>query len=343
MVEKYSIRTDLALEEKERFEEENVEVQGVVLEEEYDEEREIRTTTVKIKTENGAKTMGKPVGTYITMEAPNLAVPDEGYHREVSVKIAECVEKLLKGKWKKRSKDEDISILMVGLGNREVTPDALGPYVADNLNITRHIVREYGKYAMGEDEVTLVSALVPGVMAQTGMETAEIVRGVVAETKPDVILVVDALAARNSRRLDRTIQIADTGISPGSGVGNHRNAITEDSIGIPVIAIGVPTVVDAATIVNDAMENLMKEMEHSEALKGVGVVLQGYHAAEKYELVRQLISPHLNGMFVTPKDIDDTVKRISFTISEGLNLLFSRNEERGEMTGQAHNHEEKGI
>ena len=188
MVEKYSIRTDLALEEKERFEEENVEVQGVVLEEEYDEEREIRTTTVKIKTENGAKTMGKPVGTYITMEAPNLAVPDEGYHREVSVKIAECVEKLLKGKWKKRSKDEDISILMVGLGNREVTPDALGPYVADNLNITRHIVREYGKYAMGEDEVTLVSALVPGVMAQTGMETAEIVRGVVTETKPDVIL-----------------------------------------------------------------------------------------------------------------------------------------------------------
>ncbi len=200
MVEKYSIRTDLALEEKERFEEENVEVQGVVLEEEYDAEREIRTTTVKIKTENGAKTMGKPVGTYITMEAPNLAVPDEGYHREVSVKIAECVEKLLKGKWKKRSKDEDISILMVGLGNREVTPDALGPYVADNLNITRHIVREYGKYAMGEDEVTLVSALVPGVMAQTGMETAEIVRGVVAETKPDVILVVDALAARNSKR-----------------------------------------------------------------------------------------------------------------------------------------------
>ena len=343
MVEKYSIRTDLALEEKERFEEENVEVQGVVLEEEYDKEREIRTTTVKIKTENGAKTMGKPVGTYITMEAPNLAVPDEGYHREVSVKIAECVEKLLKGKWKKRSKDEDISILMVGLGNREVTPDALGPYVADNLNITRHIVREYGKYAMGEDEVTLVSALVPGVMAQTGMETAEIVRGVVAETKPDVILVVDALAARNSKRLNRTIQIADTGISPGSGVGNHRNAITEDSIGIPVIAIGVPTVVDAATIVNDAMENLMKEMEHSEALKGVGVVLQGYHAAEKYELVRQLISPHLNGMFVTPKDIDDTVKRISFTISEGLNLLFSRNEESGEMTGQAHNHEEKGI
>ena len=209
------------------------------------------------------------------MEAPNLAVPDEAYHREVSVKIAECVEKLLEGKGRKRMEGEDASVLMVGLGNRAVTPDALGPRVADNLNITRHIVREYGKYAMGEEEVTLVSALVPGVMAQTGMETAEIIRGVVEETKPDVILAVDALAARNSKRLNRTIQIADTGISPGSGVGNHRNAITEESMGVPVIAIGVPTVVDAATIVNDAMENLMTEMEHSEVLRGVGVVLQG--------------------------------------------------------------------
>ena len=364
MVEKYSIRTDLALEEKERFEEENVEVQGVVLEEEYDEEWEVRTTTVIIKTENGAKTMGKPVGTYITMEAPNLAVPDEAYHREISVKIAECVERLLRHKWKrqeKRDTGEDVSVLMVGLGNRAVTPDALGPRVADNLNITRHIVREYGKYAMGEDEVTLVSALVPGVMAQTGMETAEIVRGVVEETKPEVILVVDALAARNSKRLNRTIQITDTGINPGSGVGNHRNSITEESVGVPVIAIGVPTVVDAATIVNDAMENLMKEMEHSETLKGVGVVLQGYHAAEKYELVRQLISPHLNGMFVTPKDVDETVKRISFTISEGLNLLFSAKESNGdslakqgeeqdsvkakgkETKGQAHNPKKAGI
>lgn len=342
MVEKYSIRTDLALEEKERFEEENVEVQGVVLEEEYDEVREVRTTVVKIKTENGAKTMGKPVGTYITMEAPNLAVPDEAYHREISVKIAEYVEKLLEGKMKRES-EADISILMVGLGNRAVTPDALGPRVADNLNITRHIVKEYGKYAMGKEEVTLVSALVPGVMAQTGMETAEIIRGVVEETKPDLILVVDALAARNTKRLNRTIQIADTGISPGSGVGNHRNAITEESIGIPVIAIGVPTVVDAATIVNDAMENLMKEMEQSEALKGVGVVLQGYNAAEKYELVRQLIAPHLNGMFVTPKDIDDTVKRISFTISEGLNILFSGREESKDHNGQAHNHKKERI
>ena len=127
---------------------------------------------------------------------------------------------------------------MVGLGNRQVTPDALGPYVVDNLHITRHIIEEYGKYATGEDEVWSVSAIVPGVMGQTGMETVEVIRGVVAETKPDILLVIDALAARNSKRLNRTIQIADTGINPGSGVGNHRNAITEKTVGIPVIAIG---------------------------------------------------------------------------------------------------------
>lgn len=325
MIEKYSIRTDLALEDKERFESDNVEVQGVSLKEDYDEEREIKVTTVKIETENGAKVMRKPVGTYITMEAPNMAVPDEDYHDEISKELAKFLARFIK-------KDkEDYSILVVGLGNRKVTPDALGPYVVDNLNITRHIVKEYGKYAMGEEDVRLVSAIVPGVMAQTGMETVEIIKGIVRETKPDMMIAVDALAARSSRRLNRTIQITDTGINPGSGVGNHRNAITEETVGIPVLAIGVPTVVDAATIVNDTMENLIMALESSETLRGVGVVMQGYNAAEKYELVKELISPHLNGLFVTPKDIDETVKRISYTISEALNMLFSR--------GHAHNQE----
>ncbi len=322
MIEKYSIRTDLALEDKERFESDNVEVQGVSLKEDYDEEREIKVTTVRIETENGAKVMKKPVGTYITMEAPNMAVPDEDYHDEISKELAKFLARFIK-------KDkEDYSILVVGLGNRKVTPDALGPYVVDNLNITRHIVKEYGKYAMGEEDVRLVSAIVPGVMAQTGMETVEII---VRETKPDMMIAVDALAARSSKRLNRTIQITDTGINPGSGVGNHRNAITEDTVGIPVLAIGVPTVVDAATIVNDTMENLILALESSETLRGVGVVMQGYNAAEKYELVKELISPHLNGLFVTPKDIDETVKRISYTISEALNMLFSK--------GHAHNQE----
>ena len=317
MLEKYSIHTDLALEEKERFESDHVEVQGVILEEEYDKEREIRITKVKIETEKGARAMGKPVGIYITMEAPNMAVPDEEYHREISEELAKYIKELIK------IEKEDYVVLVAGLGNRQVTPDALGPHVVDNLAITRHIVKEYGKYAMGEDAVHMTSAIVPGVMAQTGMETLEIIKGIVKETTPDLVIAVDALAARNSKRLNRTIQIADTGINPGSGVGNHRNGITEETIGVPVIAIGVPTVVDAATIVNDTMENLIAALETSETLKGVGVVLQGYNATEKYELIKELISPHLNGMFVTPKDIDETIKRIGYTISEGLNILFS--------------------
>lgn len=259
MVEKYNIRTDLALEEKERFESDQVEVQGVVLEEEYDKEREIRVTTVRIETENGAKTMGKPVGTYLTIEAPNLSSPDEGIHREVSEELAKYLIEVMKKIIPESEHDKEV--LVIGLGNRQATPDALGPYVADNLNVTRHIVKEYGKYATLEEMNCVVSAIVPGVMAQTGMETAEIIKGVVRETKPDLLIVIDALAARNSRRLNRTIQIADTGINPGSGVGNYRNAITKETIGVPVIAIGVPTVVDAVTIVSDTMENLLSALE----------------------------------------------------------------------------------
>lgn len=315
MIDRYSIRTDLALEEKERFESDRVEIPGVVVEESYDDEREIKVTTVKIETENGAKTMGKPVGTYITMEAPNLVVPDEDYHKEISKEFAKYMQQFL-------PKQKEYSVMVVGLGNRQVTPDALGPYVVDHLHVSRHVVKEYGKYGMGEEQVNLVSAIVPGVMAQTGMETVEIIRGVVEETKPEVVIAIDALAARSVKRLNRTIQIADTGIHPGSGVGNHRNAITKETVGVPVIAIGVPTVVDAATIVNDTMENLIQALESSETLRGVGLVLQGYHAAEKYEFIRELISPHLNGLFVTPKDIDETVKRISYTISEALNQVF---------------------
>ena len=305
MVEKYNIRTDLALEEKERFESDQVEVQGVVLEEEYDKEREIRVTTVRIETENGAKTMGKPVGTYLTIEAPNLSSPDEGIHREVSEELAkyliEVMEKIIP------ESEHDKEVLVIGLGNRQATPDALGPYVADNLNITRHIVKEYGKYAALEEMNCVVSAIVPGVMAQTGMETLEIVRGVVSETKPDVVIAVDALAARSTTRLNRTIQITDTGISPGSGVGNHREGLNEENLSVRVIGIGVPTVVDAATIVHDSMAELLEALEED----------------EQKEFLEEMISPKLYTMFVTPKDVDETVRYLSFTISEGLNLAFS--------------------
>lgn len=325
MLRNYSVRTDLALEEKEQFESDNVEIPGVVLEEDYDEKSEIRVTRVEIETENGAKAMGKPVGTYLTLETPNLAVPDEESHVEIAEKLCGYIRELIDKNDVR--KDKDLSVLVVGLGNREVTPDALGPYVADHLSVTRHIVKEYGKYAMGMERADMISAIVPGVMGQTGMESAEIVRGIIRETHPDIVIAVDALAARNSRRLNRTVQIADSGIHPGSGVGNHRIGMTRESLGVPVIGIGVPTVVDAATIVNDTMENFIRALESSQSLKGVGEVLKSYNAGEKYEFVKELIAPHLNGMFVTPKDVDEMVHHISHTISEAINMLFASGRE----------------
>ena len=298
------IRTDLALETKEKFEEERAEVRGVAVKEEYNEEKDIRTTTVTIETENGAKTMGRPQGVYITLEAPNLSVPDEGYHREISKELAKHMRSLLPPK-------KNLSILVVGLGNREITPDALGPDVVSNLHITRHIIREYGAEGAGEEAVHSISGLVPGVMAQTGMETLEIVQGVAEETKPDVIVAIDALAARSIKRLNRTIQITDTGISPGSGVENHRNGLNQETLGKKVIGIGVPTVVDGATIVRDSMAHLLDTLEEE----------------EKKEFLEEMIAPSLHNMFMTPKDVDDTIKRLSFTISEGLNMAFSKAEE----------------
>lgn len=315
-LERFTSRTDLALEERERFEEDNVEINGVSIEEEFDEENEIKVTKVVISTEKGAKAMGKPKGTYITLEAPNMSVPDEDYHREISKVLANYIRQLMP------DAEEEQSVLIVGLGNREITPDSLGPDVVGNLLITRHIVQEYGKIALGRDKINKISGIVPGVMAQTGMEASEIVRGIVEETHPDYVIAIDALAARSTRRLNRTIQIADTGIHPGSGVGNHRNGLTMQSLGVPVLAIGVPTVVDAATIVNDTMENLIEAMEQSTRLKGIGDTLNHFNATEKHQLIRELIAPHLNGMFVTPKDIDETIKRIGFTISEALNIAL---------------------
>lgn len=312
----YQIRTDLALETQEKMQEDHVELKGVRFVEEHID-KNITISTVIIETENGAKSMGKPKGTYITIEAGDMDEGDEDYHREISEQLAQIIRKLIK------VEKEELSVLVVGLGNREVTPDALGPRVVDNLFITRHIIKEYGKYAFGEGKVNRVSSIVPGVMAQTGMESLEIIKGIIKETNPDIVVAVDALAARSTKRLNRTIQVTDTGINPGSGVGNHRHGLNEKSLGIPVISIGIPTVVDAATIVNDTMYNLVTALTQSRAFAAIGSSLEALNDAEKYELIRELLSPNLNAMFVTPKDIDESVKRLSFTISEGLNIAFA--------------------
>ena len=286
-MEHFLIRTDLALESKERLQGGMEAVRGVVFEEQKDEERNVTITRVKIESENGAKAIGKPIGTYVTLETSELILPDEGSHRAVSEVLAMQLRLLVK---------EDVkSVLVVGLGNREVTPDALGPEVVGNLYITRHILREYGAYAFPDKKVASISGIVPGVMAQTGMETLEIIKGILNETKPQLVIAVDALAARSVKRLGRTIQLADTGINPGSGVGNHRKGLNQETLGVPVIAIGVPTVVDAATIVYDVCQDVDK------------------------------IPSGIAGMFVTPKNIDETVKNLSYTISEALNMTFELN------------------
>lgn len=294
------IRTDLALEATESFAERDTELRGVEIHEDYNKEKDIRTTIVKITTENGARAMGRPQGNYITIEAPDLSASDEDYHREISGEIAKHLLSLI-------NLDRETSVLVVGLGNKGITADSLGPLVVENLRMTRHIIREYGLKSSGKELLHRVSGIVPGVMAQTGMETSEIIQGITAETKPDVVIAVDALAARSVRRLNRTVQITDTGIHPGSGVGNHRNGLTEDNLQVKVIGIGVPTVVDAATIVHDSMAHLLDALEEQ----------------EQKEFLEEMISPNLYSMFVTPKDVDETVKYLSFTISEGLNMVFS--------------------
>lgn len=279
----FQIRTDLALEARESIEDTEGEIRGVSVEETYDAENEIRVTRVLIETKNGAKAMGKPMGTYITLEAPGMIEPEEDYHQEISSALANQLKGIIPDAQKEQS------VLVVGLGNRDVTADALGPNVADNLFITRHVVKEYGKAAYNKSRMHMVSSIVPGVMAKTGMESAEIIKGVVEQTAPDVVIVVDALAARSTKRLNRTIQITNTGIHPGSGVGNHRNALTEESLEVPVIAIGVPTVVDAATIVNDAIGKAPMNLTE------------------------------LNNMYVTSKDVDYQVKQISHIICDAIN------------------------
>lgn len=314
----YPIRTDLALETQESMRDDEGEVRGVDFKEEK-RDNGVTVSTVVIQTENAAKAMGRPRGHYVTIEAPEMVEEDEGYHREISLELARIIKQLLPEK--AISEDSlEASVLIVGLGNRDVTPDALGPRVIDNMFITRHIIKEFGKYAFGDEKVSKISGIVPGVMAQTGMECLEIVRGVVKETNPDFVITVDALAARNAKRLGRTIQLTDTGITPGSGIGNHRHALNEKSVGVPVISLGVPTVVDAATIVSDAMNSLIDAMSLSN--------LEKLDESERQELARELLSPQLHGMFVTPKDIDESIKRLSFLISEGLNIALLGNKEQ---------------
>ena len=195
-------------------------------------------------------------------------------------------------------------ILVAGLGNQRVTPYSLGPRTVNNLSVSQN--------------ETGLKAIAPGVMAQTGMETARILSGLIREIKPDLVIAIDALAARSIRRLGTTIQLTDTGIHPGSGVGNHRHSLTKETLGIPVLAVGVPTVVGAAAIVHDTISALTGVLASEEATKNTGKWIENMNPEDQYRMIRELLEPEFGSLYVTPPDIDQRVKQLSFTISEGI-------------------------
>ncbi|MCI8741339.1 MAG: GPR endopeptidase [Lachnospiraceae bacterium] len=310
----FEIRTDLALEEKESYPGDGGEIRGVSLREWEDSQCQVRFTEVKILDSQGAEAMGKPQGTYLTLEADRLSQEDEDYHGDIARELGIQIRSLMARMVDK----EDVSILAVGLGNHMVTPDALGPKVVEHLQMTRHLEQQYGEGFCRKRKLPVLSGIVPGVMAQTGMETAEILKGVIRQTRPDVVVAVDALAARSIRRLGTTIQLTDTGIHPGSGVGNHRNSLTKESLGVPVLAIGVPTVVGTAAIVYDTVDTMIQTLNRHVSTRGMGNMMESMTAEEQYALICELLEPEFGSLYVTPPDIDERIGRLSFTVSEGI-------------------------
>ena len=314
----FGVRTDLALEERERFPGDGGEVAGVRLREWEKEKAGLRLTEVVITNEKGARSMGKPVGTYLTLEAPGLAKKDEDYHKEVVGELSVQLRSLFGRHGIGTKEGKAPAVLVVGLGNMEATPDSLGPRVLENLQMTRQLTFEYGADFCAGHGYPVLSGITPGVMAQTGMETAEIIRGIVKETKPEAVLAIDALAARSVHRLGVTIQLSDTGIHPGSGVGNHRNSLTEETLGAPVFALGVPTVVGAAAIVHDTVGAMTEVLKREKATAGFGTAIDQMEPEEQYELIRELLEPQFGPMYVTPHNIDEQVRMLSFLISEAI-------------------------
>lgn len=266
-------------------------------------------TTVRVETEEAESIMQKPRGTYITIDAPPLHDNDRRTHQQLVELIAQKLKLLLQN----LNLPEDASVLVVGLGNWHATPDALGPRTIDYTLVTRHLHR----YAPQELHGGLreVSALAPGVLGITGIETAEIIRGVVEKIQPHLIITVDALAARNVERITSSIQLADTGIDPGSGIGTDRTGINVRSMGIPVIAIGVPTVVHAAFIAGDAIEKLWRELNKNPNMQRVYKTL---HPDLVKSVVDQLLEPFGGRLMVTPKEVDTLIQTTARIIAGGI-------------------------
>ncbi|OME86775.1 GPR endopeptidase [Paenibacillus sp. FSL A5-0031] len=312
-LQKYNVRTDLALEAKEMAEAPSGgPIPGI--QSETTEDEGITITQLHVQNEQGAQAIGKMQGHYVTIEVPELRKGDTGLQDRVATQFAKHFEAFLE----RLSINKTARVLIVGLGNWNVTPDALGPIVVENVMVTRHF------FELMPDQVApgyrAVSAVAPGVLGITGIESSEIVQGIVEKTSPELVIAIDALASKALERVNTTIQIADTGIHPGSGIGNKRKGLTKEILGVPVIAIGVPTVVYASTIVNNTLEMMSSHFKKQSANSDqiLGLVNQ-MEENERLQLVREVLSPLGHDLLVTPKEIDEFIEDIANIIASGLN------------------------
>ena len=306
----YNFRTDLAVERNDIYKKANnikSEIDGVKIDNELQEDIEI--SRVKIINEEGEKKLGKPIGNYITLDVKNIKIADDEKIEQISKVLADELRKVI-GEHVKDTED----ILVVGLGNIYVTPDALGPKVIPHIEITRHIL-EYMPKVMPED-TRPVSAISPGVLGTTGIETMEVLKGIVDNIHPKLLIVIDALASRSIERISSSIQIADTGIVPGAGVENKRKEISQKTLGIPVIALGIPTVVDLASITNDCI-NLFIENLQGKAMSNS--YLNELKDKDNYEEIKEALIPKDYNMIVTPKEIDQLIENMSKIVANGIN------------------------
>lgn len=306
------IRTDLAVETREMYRQAkklDSEIPGVETWVD-DSNKDVVVTSVKIMSDEASEIMGKPKGEYITIDAPKLKYNDEDFNEKVGEKLIEVIKNIT-------NMTNTDTVLVVGLGNEKITADALGPKVISKIDITRHLLEYVPQYI--KPGTRSVCGIAPGVLGTTGIETGEIIKGIVEKIKPDLIIAIDALASRKIERIATTIQIANSGIVPGSGLGNHRNAITKETMGVPVIAIGVPTVVEAAVIANDALELLAKKMQN-ETTKNKE--LQKILEQNNYEEIKSALMPNDINLVVTPKDIDELIENIKEIIVKGINFAM---------------------
>lgn len=313
-VPEFNIRTDLALEAREIVQERTAaEVPGVNVE--TLQEDGITVSRVRVETAEAGKHLGKAPGNYVTLEAPGLRRKDTDLQDRLSEVLTRELQKLvpLPG-------DLQQPVLVVGLGNWNVTPDALGPRVVEDLLVTRHVMQP-GRQVLGEG-FRSICALSPGVMGITGIETGEIIQAVVAKVNPALVIAIDALAAHRLERLHTTIQVADSGVHPGSGVGNNRLGITRESMGVPVVAIGVPTVVDASTIAGQAMDALVESFRKEAGTGILADTLKQMDWGQRQMLVREVLEPYGGRLMVTPKEIDTFIEDIALTIAAGLNAAL---------------------